>query len=51
MWIAYYIIDGAPIIVAEFRFMLDAYMWLKDKCKLKPNGFYFHDLQVFCIRR
>lgn len=51
MWVAYYIIDGSPIIVAEFSSMFNAYIWLKNKCKLKHDGFYFHNLKVSCIRR
>ena len=47
-WHIYYIINEMRIYIMEFQFMIDAYNWLKEKCKEKQDGYYFHDLPVFC---
>lgn len=47
MWHIYYVVNEMRIYIMEFQHVLDAYDWLKERCKEKQDGYYFHGAPVF----
>lgn len=48
MWHIYYVVNEMRIYIMEFQHVLDAYDWLKERCKEKQDGYYLHGAPVFC---